>query len=93
MNCLNSVLIEGTVSGVEKRPFTVQFTVDVKHGDDSVFVLVSATGKLADSCFKNLKYGSVVRVVGHLETWRGSLTVFAEHVEFVGLIKKSKTVA
>ena len=93
MNCLNSVLIEGTVSGVEKSPFTMKFAVDVKHGDDSVFVLVRATGKLADSCFRKLMYASVVRVVGHLETWRGSLTVFAEHVEFVGLIKKSKTVA
>jgi len=71
----------------------MKFAVDVKHGDDSVFVLVRATGKLADSCFKNLKNESAVRVVGHLETWRGSLTVFAEHVEFVGLIKKSKTVA
>jgi hypothetical protein len=87
MNSLNSVLVEGTVSGIDANGTTTCFTVTTSRylKDDRVTIhlpiVIGTDGQLAQVMQKRLADGLGVRVVGHLEMIDNTMGIFAEHVE------------
>ena len=92
-NNLNSVIVEGTITKVEKVEKAAYFTVCTKryfkdmngeiHEEVSYFD-IEVYGKLAESCDKILKDGTGVRVVGRLKSIRyeqNKVVIVAEHIE------------
>ncbi len=86
MNNLNSVLVEGTVSGIDANGTTTCFTVTTNRWLKnkvriSLPIVVGTEGKLAEVMQARLADGLGVRVVGHLEMIDNAMGIFAEHVE------------
>ena len=101
---LNSILLEGTISGeiesiidrtidrVIECGFSVLSTrFDIDSHISTVTVKISTKGKLAESCASILKTGRGVRVVGRLaqgEDFR--IYIIAEHVEYKPEVKNNE---
>lgn len=92
-NNLNSVIVEGTITKIEKDDRAAYFTVCTKrcfkdmsgeiHEETSHFE-IEVYGKLASSCDNILKEETSVRVVGRLKSYRylqNKVVVVAEHIE------------
>lgn len=85
-NDLNSVLIEGTVSGIDANGTTTCFTVTTSRWLKnkvriSLPIVVGTEGQLAQVMADRLTDGLGVRVVGRLEMIDDAMGIFAEHVE------------
>ena len=88
MNNLNSILVEGKVSGISITEGRISFDVSVYHKADGTFLFpVFATGKLAEGLSRNLVPNFIVRVVGMLRKVEGITTIYAEHVEIAPRMK------
>jgi len=95
MNNLNSVLVEGTVSGeaefTERKDFNLcRLAVVSKryYGDGKLFRTVSfaveAYDELAVACRDKAKINAPVRIVGRMENEdSGNIYILAEHIEFL----------
>ena len=92
-NNLNSVIVEGTITKIEKVEKAAYFTVCTKryfkdtcgeiHEEASYFD-IEVYGKLAEACDKMLKEETGVRVVGRLKSIRyehNKVVIVAEHIE------------
>lgn len=92
-NNLNSVIVEGTISKIEKDEKAAYFTVCTKRyfkdtcgeiHEESNFFDIEVYGKLAESCNNLLKEETGVRVVGRLKSIRylqNKVVIIAEHIE------------
>lgn len=93
MNNLNSVIVEGTITKIEKVEKAAYFTVCTKRffkdmngeiHEEANYFEIEVYGKLASSCNEILKEGAVVRVVGRLKSIRyeqNKVVIVAEHIE------------
>ena len=92
-NNLNSVIVEGTITKIEKDDRAAYFTVCTKrffkdmngeiHEEASYFD-IEVYGKLASSCDELIKEETGVRVVGRLKSIRylqNKVVIVAEHIE------------
>ena len=92
-NNLNSVIVEGTITKIEKAENYAFLTVCTKryfkdmngeiHEEASYFD-IEVYGKLATSCNELLTEGAGVRVVGRLKSIRyehNKVVIIAEHIE------------
>ena len=92
-NNLNSVIVEGTITKIEKVEKAAYFTVCTKryfkdtcgeiHAEESLFD-IEAYGRLATSCNDILNEGALLRVVGRLKSIRyinDKVVIIAEHIE------------
>lgn len=92
-NNLNSVIVEGIITKIEKVENAAYFTVCTKRyfkdtygeiHEESSFFEIEVYGKLAESCDKMLKEETGVRVVGRLKSIRylqNKVVIVAEHIE------------
>ena len=102
MNTLNSVLIEGVVSGEPKASVadggvaicTFQLQAercarveDVVDTDVSRYT-IRTSGRLADACIKSIGSGTGVRVIGRLhEDKELGVIIVADHIEWKPAVK------
>lgn len=89
MNCLNSVIVEGTISKIEKEETKVTFILDVsrtkknEQGTNEVEITrvpVACYGEFAERVSLFGEKGKDVRVVGRLQESK-SIEVIAEHID------------
>ena len=92
-NNLNSVIVEGTITKIEKVENAACFTICTKRyfkdaygeiHEESNFFEVEAYGRLASACDEILTEGAGVRVVGRLKFLRyehNKVVIIAEHIE------------
>jgi len=92
-NNLNSVIVEGTITKIEKVENAAYFTVCTKRyfkdtygeiHEESNYFEIEVYGKLASACDKLLKEETGVRVVGRLKSIRyehNKVVIVAEHIE------------
>ena len=92
MNNLNSILIEGKVSGISITEGRISFDVSVSHKDGTFEVPVFATNALAEGLSKSMVPNFKVRVVGRLCKVDGLTTIHAEHVEIAPRMKNGENV-
>lgn len=98
-NNLNSVIVEGIISKVEKAEQAVYCTIYTNryfkdtsgeiHKEVSYFY-IEAYGRLASSCEKSLKNGTCIRVVGRLKSFQDKVVIVAEHIEIKTLAEKKE---
>jgi single-strand DNA-binding protein len=100
MNSLNSVLIEGNLISnpiLENNicKFSICSDRFYKNENNDLIKEISyfnieATGRLGETCNKELKKNRGVRVVGRIKQLElfGKMTIIAEHVEFKPIIKE-----
>lgn len=89
-NNLNSVIVEGTITKIEKVDKAVFFTICTKRHfrdmcgeihEEASYFNIETYGKLAESCDEILKENTIVRVVGRLKSLTGDVCIVAEHIE------------
>lgn len=92
-NNLNSVIVEGKITKIEKVEKAAYFTVCTKRyfkdmngeiHEESNYFDIEVYGKLAESCDNLLKEDVGVRVVGRLKSIRylqNKVVIIAEHIE------------
>lgn len=92
-NNLNSVIVEGTITKIDKVEKAAYFTICTKRyfkdtngeiHEESNYFDIEVYGKLAESCDNLLKEDVGVRVVGRLKSIRylqNKVVTVAEHIE------------
>ena len=89
-NNLNSVIVEGTITKIEKGEKAVYFTVcayrhfrdsEGEFHEEASYFNIESYGRLAESCDEILKENTIVRVVGRLKSIAGNVCIVAEHIE------------
>lgn len=98
MNMLNSIILEGVVSGAvsETGLFRVKSERHTKVGENVVTTVVSVLcgvpNIMLESVKQNATDGRGIRIVGRLEHLYGNeVGIFAEHIEYK-FPKKEKTI-
>jgi hypothetical protein len=94
MNNLNSVLIEGVVTGKRIGVFGVQLDLESHRESEPAetsrfFVNVPPNTRLAEVVEEMLEVGRGVRVVGRLSGSAGNVVIVTEHIEFKPIHKKA----
>ena len=87
-----TVPVSFTDGGVDMVKYTIATRVDrdISIGDNQfsrhremVYSTVYAKGRLGESCLRELKLDTHIRVLGILtQMWTSELSILAEHVEF-----------
>ncbi|MDC7218628.1 MAG: single-stranded DNA-binding protein [Spirochaetales bacterium] len=89
MNALNSIILEGDLTGdpyIPKEGVCEFEVVSIRYSptnekEESHF-LIRTTGKIANICLTNLKELRSVRAVGRIKEEAGKHIIIAEHIEF-----------
>jgi len=87
MNNLNSVLVEGVVTGKRIGAFGVQLDLESYRDSEPAetsrfFVNVPPNTRLASVVGSSLEVGQGVRVVGRLSGSAGNVVIVSEHIEY-----------